>query len=151
MLSTAAGPGSGPDAATALTCVGLDGLEPSTSSLSVRSWTRWARCFLGQDVRPRMRWSAPVRPRCRHRCRQSLATYCLEDRLVPSYALRGCSRALLAGSDPALASCLQVAAGDGRWLLMAVRGHLGDTGSVMRRPGSQWGDAIERLSLSGVA
>jgi len=44
-----------------------------------------------------------------------------------SYALRGCSRALLAGSKPALASCWQVAAGGDRWLLMAVRGHLGDT------------------------
>jgi hypothetical protein len=27
-----------------------------------------------------------------------------------------------------LASCSQVASGGGRWLLMAVRGHLGDTG-----------------------
>ena len=45
-----------------------------------------------------------------------------------TYALRGCSRALLAGSKAALASCSQVAAGGNRWLLMAVRGHLGDTG-----------------------
>src|SRR5436309_912533 len=45
-----------------------------------------------------------------------------------TYALRGCSRALLAGSKPALASCSQIAAGGDRWLLMAVRGHLGDTG-----------------------
>jgi hypothetical protein len=44
-----------------------------------------------------------------------------------TYALRGCSRALLAASKPALASCSQVAAGGGRWLLIAVRGHLGDT------------------------
>jgi len=44
-----------------------------------------------------------------------------------TYALRGRSRALLAASKPALASCSQVAAGGGRWLLMAVRGHLGDT------------------------
>src|SRR5262249_50094487 len=47
-----------------------------------------------------------------------------------TYALRGCSRALLAGSKLALASCSQVAAGGDRWLLTAVRGHLGDT-----RPG----------------
>ena len=45
-----------------------------------------------------------------------------------TYALRGCSRALLAGRGPALASCSQGAAGDHRWLLMAVRGHLGETG-----------------------
>src|SRR5215471_8853895 len=44
-----------------------------------------------------------------------------------TYALRGCSRALLAGSKLALASCSQVAAGGNRWLLTAVRGHLGDT------------------------
>src|SRR6516162_2993802 len=44
-----------------------------------------------------------------------------------SYALRGCSRALLATSKPALASCSEVAAGSDRWLLMAVRGHIGDT------------------------
>jgi len=42
-----------------------------------------------------------------------------------TYALRGCSRALLAGSRPALASCSQVAADGDRWLLTAVRGHLG--------------------------
>jgi hypothetical protein len=46
-------------------------------------------------------------------------------KIVRTYALRGCSRALLAGSKPALASCSQVAAGGDRWLLMAVRGHLG--------------------------
>jgi hypothetical protein len=44
-----------------------------------------------------------------------------------TYALRECSRALLAGSKPALASCSQVAAGGDRWLLMAIRGHLGGT------------------------
>ena len=44
-----------------------------------------------------------------------------------TYALRGCSRALLAGPEHALASCSQVAAGGGRWLLTAGRGHLGDT------------------------
>src|ERR1700730_7994752 len=49
------------------------------------------------------------------------------------YALRGCSRALLAGSKGALASCSQVAAGGDRWLVMAVRGHLGGT-LIMRRP-----------------
>jgi hypothetical protein len=46
-----------------------------------------------------------------------------------SYALRECHDALLAGSEPALASCSQVAAGGDRWLLMAVRGHLGGTRS----------------------
>ena len=44
-----------------------------------------------------------------------------------SYALRGCHGALLAASEPALASCSQVAGGGDRWLLMAVRGHLGGT------------------------
>jgi hypothetical protein len=37
------------------------------------------------------------------------------------------------GSKHVLASRSQVAAGGDRWLLTAVRGHLGDT-SVMRRP-----------------
>lgn len=41
--------------------------------------------------------------------------------------LRVCSRALPTGPKPGLASCSQVAAGD-RWLVMAIRGHLGDTG-----------------------
>jgi len=54
-----------------------------------------------------------------------------------SYALRGCSRALLAGSKPAPASCSQVAAGGGRWLLTAVRGTSRGHGSVMRGPGSR--------------
>ena len=44
-----------------------------------------------------------------------------------TYALRGCHGALIAGPKRALASSSQVAAGGGRWLLMAVRGHLGDT------------------------
>jgi hypothetical protein len=44
-----------------------------------------------------------------------------------SYALRGCSRAALAGSKTALASCSQVAAGGDRWLLTVVRGHPGGT------------------------
>jgi hypothetical protein len=56
---------------------------------------------------------APRRPGARHQ--------------PASYALRGCSHALLAGSKPALASGSQVAAGGNRWLLMAVRGHLGGT------------------------
>jgi hypothetical protein len=51
----------------------------------------------------------------------------------PIYALRGCSRALLAGLKPVLASCSQVADGGGRWLLITVRGHLGGT-PVTRRP-----------------
>jgi hypothetical protein len=44
-----------------------------------------------------------------------------------TYALRECSHALLAGSKPALALCSQGAAVADRWLLMAVRGHLGGT------------------------
>ena len=44
-----------------------------------------------------------------------------------TYALRGRSRALLTSSESALASSSQGAAGDGRWLLMAVREHLGGT------------------------
>jgi len=42
----------------------------------------------------------------------------------------------LRGSKPALASCSQPVAGGNRWLLMAVRGHLGGT-LVMRRPGAR--------------
>src|SRR5262249_37936381 len=60
-----------------------------------------------------------------------------------TYALRGCSRALLAGSKLALASCSQVAAGGDRWLLTAVRGHLGDTRPGGASPGGggppRWG------------
>jgi hypothetical protein len=44
-----------------------------------------------------------------------------------NYALRACFCALLVGPMPALASGSQVAGGGGRWLLMAVRGHQGDT------------------------
>ena len=44
-----------------------------------------------------------------------------------TYALRGCHSALLVGSKSALASCSQVATGGDRWLLTAVRGHLGGT------------------------
>jgi hypothetical protein len=47
--------------------------------------------------------------------------------MLTTYALRECSRALLAGPRSALASCSQGAAGGGRWLLMAVRGHRGGT------------------------
>ena len=47
-----------------------------------------------------------------------------------TYALRACSRALLTGSKPVLASRSQAAGGGDRWLLMAVRGHLGDTHPV---------------------
>jgi len=54
---------------------------------------------------------------------------------VRSHALRGCSRALLAGSKPVPASCSQVADGGCRWLLMTVRGHLGGP-PVMGRPKS---------------
>jgi hypothetical protein len=61
-----------------------------------------------------------------------------------TYALRGCSHALLTGWKSALASCLQVAAGGDRWLLMAVRGHLGGT-PVMRRPDA-WMSGATRLS-----
>ena len=44
-----------------------------------------------------------------------------------TYALRACSHALLAGSNLGPASGSQVAVAGDRWLLMAVRGHLGDT------------------------
>src|SRR5689334_13820769 len=49
-----------------------------------------------------------------------------------TYALRGCSHALLAGSKLLLASYSRVAAGGGRWLLTVVRGHLGDTAHAGR-------------------
>ena len=51
-----------------------------------------------------------------------------------TYALRECSRALLAGSRPALPSGSASADGGDRWLLMAVRGHLGDTGPPLSGP-----------------
>jgi hypothetical protein len=44
-----------------------------------------------------------------------------------TYALRGCHGALLTGSIPALASCSQVRVDGGCWLVMVIRGHLGDT------------------------
>jgi hypothetical protein len=43
-----------------------------------------------------------------------------------AYALRACHVRYSPGSKPALASCSQVPAGGCRWMLMAVRGHLGD-------------------------
>ena len=49
-------------------------------------------------------------------------------------------RALLMSSKAPLASCSQGAAGAGRWLLMAVRGHA----PGVRRPGSQRCGAVER-------
>ena len=51
-----------------------------------------------------------------------------------TYALRGCSRALLAGPKPALTSCSQVTVGGGHWLLMAIRGHV----PVLRGPVARW-------------
>lgn len=44
-----------------------------------------------------------------------------------SYALRACSRALLASSNPLFPLGSAGAAGGDRGLLMAVRGHVGDT------------------------
>lgn len=64
-----------------------------------------------------------------------------------TYALRAGSRALLAASRSTLASCSQVAAGGDRWLVTAVRGHLGDT-PVMRRPGARCSGAVARPSVS---
>src|SRR5262249_56050195 len=43
------------------------------------------------------------------------------------YALRGCCRELLGDSGPAFPSGSAGVAGGDCWLLMAVRGHLGDT------------------------
>ena len=58
------------------------------------------------------------------------------------YALRGCSRALLAGSKGALASCSQVAAGGDRWLVMrfgASRGHAALAPELAgQRPKGSW-------------
>ena len=52
--------------------------------------------------------------------------------------------ALLAGSTPALASCSQRAAGGGRWLLMAARGHLGGHAAVVLGQDLDRGGAVER-------
>src|SRR5215469_4202045 len=62
------------------------------------------------------------------------------------YALRGCSRALRAGSKPALASCSQVAAGGDRWLLMAVWGASRGHAPVVGRPGS-WSGRCRRTTV----
>src|SRR5215470_8692890 len=50
------------------------------------------------------------------------------------------------GSKPAQASCSQVAAGGDRWLLMAVRGHLGDT----RLDGSNSGCGVPRAGAGKI-
>ena len=63
-----------------------------------------------------------------------------------TYALRAGSRALLAGANLMPASGSQVAAGGDRWLLTAVRGHLGDT-PLMRRPGARWSSATAQPSV----
>ena len=70
-----------------------------------------------------------------------------------TYALRECSRAVLAGSRPALPSGSASADDGDRWLLMAVRGHLGDTGPPLFRPGHipSWHGSCERYALSPVA
>ena len=87
-------------------------------------------------------WTGPLGPRATrrdHGDRQRLAFDCRYAEppigIEPmTYALRECSRALLAGSKAAPASCSQVAAGGDRWLLMAVRGHLGGTRRSPRDP-----------------
>jgi hypothetical protein len=59
-----------------------------------------------------------------------------------TYALRGCSHALIAGSKPARSSYSQVAGGGHCWLLMAVRKLRGTSASVVRRPGSRWSGGV---------
>ena len=56
--------------------------------------------------------------------------------MTAAYALRGRHGALLAGSKPVLAPCLQVVAGGDRWLLMAFRDISGTRGDefVVSRP-----------------
>jgi hypothetical protein len=63
-----------------------------------------------------------------------------------SYALRACHVRCSRGSRPALASGSQVAVSGRRWLLTAVRGHLGGT-LVMRRPGARWSGVVARPSV----
>ena len=89
-------------------CIGLSGSDREFPTL-----TGPDRARNGHVVCGRARWSAPRRPGPRHR--------------PATYALRGCHGALLAASEPALASCSHVAAGGNRCLLMAIRGHLGGT------------------------
>ena len=63
-----------------------------------------------------------------------------------TYALRGCSRALLAGSK---ARASFMFAGGCRWRSLAVDGSSGASrghAPVVRRPGSRWGGAVERPS-----
>ena len=99
------------------------------SGRSTTGWG-WSPCVIGQVARTRRR----LVPRKSIMLEHSNEFTCLTAALEPpigiepmTYALRGCSRALLGDSKFALASCLQVAAGGDRWLLMAVRGHLGGT------------------------
>jgi hypothetical protein len=67
-----------------------------------------------------------------------------------TYALRACSCALLAGSEPGASSGFQAAASGGCRLLMAVRGHLGDTPDMRRRVVelSAWESERSRLPCS---
>ncbi len=111
--------------------------------------TRFRRC-------DRRLITAPCHPRLRSGCpqwyapglfssvprRAVAASAPRSSSLTPaSYALRGCHDVLLAGSNPALASRSRVDAGGDRWLLVAVRGHLGGHAPVARRPGSCWSTA----------
>jgi hypothetical protein len=56
---------------------------------------------------------------------RGLSDACSRPCALVIYALRVRLHALLAGSKPVLASSSQGAAAGGRWLLMAIRGHLG--------------------------
>jgi hypothetical protein len=102
-----------------------------------------ARCV----SRTRSARSAGVLPRRRSAYRSCTCTICLiRRRRTEDLRTTSVSRALLAGSKPALASGSRGGAGDNRWPLTAIRGHLGGT-LVMRRPGARWSGAVARPSI----
>jgi len=54
--------------------------------------------------------------------------------MLATYALRACSRALVMAPMPAPAPDSKAAAGGGRWLVMAIRGHLRGTSTARLSP-----------------
>jgi hypothetical protein len=76
----------------------------------------------------------PKHPKVVHPCGSQRGSHWL----LASYALRACSRALLAVPTHALASFSCVALHGAYWVLMAVRGHRGDTSRAPHRCCAAW-------------
>jgi hypothetical protein len=114
VTQTAEGPfpaiGKGP-----LSCVGLPGLEPGTSSLSALAASLVAEPSPREPGCTRGLRQVGVWRRCCHRCCRP----CPSPGRCSSYALRACARSRHTGSTPRIGPGFAV----GRWWLMAVRGH----------------------------